>query len=215
MSQKAVYTPIMGVSIVKAHGGAMKKQILIALNKPYGVLSQFTDAQQRPTLGDYVSVPDVYAAGRLDKDSEGLMLLTNDGRLQERITHPRFGLVKTYWTQVEGTPKREQLGRLQRGVQLRDGWAAAASVRCIDAPVLWDRHPPIRYRAHIPTHWLEVRISEGRNRQVRRMTAAVGLPTLRLVRVQIGPWRLDELLPGHWRYANAGAIKQKMKGRSY
>jgi len=187
----------------------VRKRLLIALNKPYGVMSQFTDAQHRPTLGDYLKVPRVYPAGRLDKDSEGLILLTNDGRLQERIAHPHFKLEKTYWAQVEGTADQAQLKMLRVGVKLRDGWTAPAKVRRIDEPTLWIRNPPIRYRATIPTHWIELKIAEGRNRQVRRMTAAVGLPTLRLVRTQIGPWVLGELQPGQWCKLNPNALKQK------
>lgn len=193
----------------------MAKRLLIALNKPYGVLSQFTDAQQRPTLGDYVTTPHVYPAGRLDKDSEGLILLTNDGRLQERIAHPRFGMIKTYWAQVEGIPTESQLEELRRGVKLRDGWTAPADISVIEEPHLWDRHPPIRYRASIPTHWIELKISEGRNRQVRRMTAAVGLPTLRLVRIQIGPWTLGKLQPGQWVKINPNSAMRKKTTRSY
>lgn len=191
----------------------MTHRRLIAFNKPYGVLSQFTDAQQRPTLGDYIKIPHIYAAGRLDKDSEGLLVLTNDGRLQNRIAHPRFGMIKTYWAQVEGSPTDAQIASLCRGVKLRDGWTRPAQVRAIAEPVLWERYPPIRYRAHIPTHWLEIKISEGRNRQVRRMTAAVGLPTLRLVRVQIGPWTLGSLKPGQWAELSTAMLTQKRTKR--
>lgn len=172
---------------------------LIALNKPYDVLTQFTDELGRQTLKDFVPVAGVYAAGRLDRNSEGLLLLTNDGRLQARIAEPKYGMRKTYWAQVEGSVQPEQLLTLQRGVLLNDGLTQPAEVSVIAEPVLWERVPPIRYRANIPTTWLELTISEGKNRQVRRMTAAVGLPTLRLVRVRIGAWSLGDLAPGQWR----------------
>lgn len=172
---------------------------LILLNKPYLVLCQFTDPDGRPTLADYVTAPGVYPAGRLDHDSEGLVLLTDDGRLQSRIAEPQHKLPKTYWAQVEGVPDAEALRRLREGVALKDGVTLPARVEVIAAPDVWPRVPPIRERRHIPTTWLALTITEGRNRQVRRMTAAVGCPTLRLIRWRIGRWTLEGLGPGEWR----------------
>ena len=174
--------------------------MLILLNKPFKVLSQFRDADGRATLGDYVDVPGVYPAGRLDFDSEGLILLTDDGRLQASISQPQSRTPKTYWAQVEGKPTVAQLDQLVNGVTLKDGPARAVSAREIDEPgILWDRDPPIRYRASIPDSWIEVVLTEGRNRQVRRMTAATGLPTLRLIRYSVGDWTVDGLQPGEWK----------------
>lgn len=174
--------------------------MLILVNKPYQVLCQFTDPDGRATLADYVSVSGVYPAGRLDYDSEGLLLLTDDGRLQARISQPRSKIHKRYWAQVEGIASDEQLGGLQKGVKLRDGMAKAVSAKRIDEPaVLWERDPAIRYRKNVADSWIEITLSEGRNRQVRRMTAAVGLPTLRLIRCSVGPWTLDSLAPGETR----------------
>ncbi len=175
------------------------KPRLLMLNKPFDVLTQFSDDQGRATLKDYVDVPGVYPAGRLDRDSEGLLLLTNDGRLQARISDPRHKMAKTYWVQVEGEPSPEQLEQVRSGVVLKDGPTQPAQARRIPEPDIWPRQPPVRFRKSVPTAWLEMTIYEGRNRQVRRMTAAVGLPTLRLIRVRIGPWSLEGLAPGQWR----------------
>ncbi|MBK8510330.1 MAG: pseudouridine synthase [Candidatus Competibacteraceae bacterium] len=173
---------------------------LILFNKPYGVLSQFTDAAGRPTLATYLDLPGFRVAGRLDRDSEGLLALTDDGGLQARISQPRHKLPKSYWAQVEGSPDEAALERLRQGVELNDGPTRPAEARRIAQPSgLWPRDPPIRHRAAIPTAWLAITLREGRNRQVRRMTAAVGYPTLRLVRWRIGPWSLDGLPPGQWR----------------
>lgn len=173
---------------------------LLLLNKPFGVLCQFSPEGAHPTLAALVRVPRVYPAGRLDLDSEGLILLTDDGALQAAITHPRHKLPKSYWVQVEGTVTPEALRALRTGVRLRDGPTMPARARSIAEPAgLWPRDPPIRTRHLIPTAWIEIDLCEGRNRQVRRMTAAVGLPTLRLVRHRIGPWKLGDLAPGKWR----------------
>jgi 23S rRNA pseudouridine2457 synthase len=181
--------------------------MLILLNKPYRVLSRFTDREGRRTLADYVRVPNVYAAGRLDYDSEGLVLLTDDGALQARIAHPRREMEKTYWAQVEGLPGAAALAMLRKGVKLADGWTRAARATLLPAPPdVWPRDPPIRYRAAIPTSWIELRLREGRNRQARRMTAAVGHPTLRLIRVAVGPFTVSGLAPGQWREVDARAL---------
>lgn len=174
--------------------------MLIAFNKPYGVLCQFTDAAGRPTLADYVQQTDVYAAGRLDQDSEGLLLLTDDGRLAHRLTDPRHKQPKTYRVQVEGAIDAAALQALRDGVRLKDGLTLPALAEPADAPDwLWPRDPPVRFRQAIPTSWLSLTLGEGRNRQVRRMTAAVGFPTLRLIRVRIGEHALDGLAPGQLR----------------
>ncbi|KUF09218.1 pseudouridine synthase [Pseudoponticoccus marisrubri] len=178
---------------------------VILFNKPYGVLSQFTDRgtadSPRATLSDFIDLPGVYPAGRLDRDSEGLLVLTDDGKLQARIANPRFKRPKTYLVQVEGRAEPAQIAALRRGVTLKDGPTRPARVAAIDPPVLWPRTPPVRFRKTVPDGWLRITITEGRNRQVRRMTAHVGLPCLRLVRWAVGDWTLDDLPPGAWRDA--------------
>ncbi|MEE4212109.1 MAG: pseudouridine synthase [Parvularcula sp.] len=173
--------------------------MLIAFNKPMNVLSQFTSEGGWPGLATYIDLPGVYAAGRLDRDSEGLLLLTDDGKLQARITSPKSRTPKTYLVQVEGIPEPEQLEALRRGVNLKDGVTAPAEVKAIDPPTLWPRNPPVREKKSVPDRWIELTITEGRNRQVRRMTAAVGLPTLRLVRWRVGSFTLEGLESGQWR----------------
>jgi 23S rRNA pseudouridine2457 synthase len=175
---------------------------LILFNKPHGVLSQFTDRgteTTRATLSDFIDIPDVYPAGRLDRDSEGLLLLTDDGQLQARIADPKFKMPKTYLVQVEGDAGEDALTQLRSGVRLKDGLTLPADVERIDTPDLWPRVPPVRFRKSVPDCWLKLTIREGRNRQVRRMTAAVGHPTLRLVRWQVGEWSLDDVPQGEWR----------------
>jgi 23S rRNA pseudouridine2457 synthase len=172
--------------------------MILLFNKPFNVLCQFSDSENRRTLADFVAINGVYPAGRLDRDSEGLVLLTDDGSLQHQISHPTRKIAKTYWVQVEGKPNNQAIKKLCEGIQLKDGKTAPARARIISEPELWLRNPPIRYRANIPTSWLELTLQEGRNRQVRRMTAAIGHPTLRLVRVSIGPWSLDKLAPGQY-----------------
>ncbi len=181
--------------------------MLILFNKPFGVLCQFTDALGRPTLADYISQPGVYAAGRLDRDSEGLLVLTDDGALAHRLTDPRHKQSKTYLAEVEGVPTPATLDALRDGIELNDGLTLPAHIRTLDAPPawVWLRDPPVRLRKSIPTAWLELTIREGRNRQVRRMTAAVGLPTLRLIRIRIGEHALGDLLPGELRFVDGGA----------
>ncbi|MDH3991508.1 MAG: pseudouridine synthase [Gammaproteobacteria bacterium] len=174
---------------------------IILLNKPFQVLSQFTDSEGRATLADYLSAPGFRVAGRLDYDSEGLLLLTDDGRLQQQIANPRHKQVKTYLVQVEGNITDQALGQLSSGLQLKDGPTLPARAKRVAPPQLWPRVPPVRERKSVADSWLELSIREGRNRQVRRMTAAVGFPTLRLVRVAIGQWRLENLLPGEYREA--------------
>lgn len=187
---------------LKIHANSKTGKLLL-FNKPYNVLAQFTDELGRKTLKDFIQVSGVYPAGRLDRDSEGLLILTNNGKLQARIANPMFKLPKTYWVQVEGKASEQQLLQLQKGIMLKDGLTLPAEVNVIAEPDLWPRNPPIRFRKTIPTSWLSLTIREGRNRQVRRMTAAVGLPTLRLVRVSIGSWKLDDLAVGEWREVTA------------
>lgn len=180
---------------------------ILLLNKPFDTLCQFTDSQGRPTLANFIEDKNLYPAGRLDRDSEGLVLLTDDGTLQHCIAHPRHKMPKTYWIQVEGEPDDAALQRLRDGVVLKDGPTLPAEAERIAEPEIWPRHPPIRYRASIPTSWLTLTISEGRNRQVRRMTAAIGFPTLRLIRCTIGPWTLETLQPGQHREVAAEEVE--------
>ena len=185
---------------VRAQSAVRCTALLIALNKPHLVHSKFTDAEGRPTLAQFKLPPRVQVAGRLDHDSEGLLLLTDDGRLNQTLTDPRWKEPKTYLVQVEGRPAEDALARLRKGLVLKDGPTLPAEARVVDEPPwLWPRIPPVRFRKTVPDAWLEVILREGRNRQVRRMTAAVGLPTLRLIRVRIGPYALDGLAPGAWR----------------
>ena len=173
--------------------------MIVLFNKPFRVLSQFTSEGGKATLADYIDLPDVYCAGRLDYESEGLLVLTDDGRLQQKIANPRYGKKKGYWVQVEGAPGMDDIARLCSGVRLKDGMTRPARARLIEPPEIWERIPPIRARRQIPTSWIDLVISEGRNRQVRRMTAHIGFPTLRLVRYAVGSWRLDGLAPGEYR----------------
>lgn len=172
---------------------------LILFNKPYGVLTQFSGEAHEKTLASYIKMPDYYAAGRLDKNSEGLLLLTNNGALQHRLSHPKFNKKKYYWVQVEGIPSEEKLHVLRAGLRLQDISFLPAEVHLINEPALWPRDPPIRVRQNIPTSWIEIILREGKNHQVRKMTAAIGYPTLRLIRHQIGEWKLGELQPGEYK----------------
>ena len=183
---------------------------IILFNKPYGVLSQFTSEDGHPGLKGFIPVPGVYAAGRLDRDSEGLLILTDDGALQHRLADPRHKLPKTYWAQVEGAPDEDALDPLRQSMDLGDFVASPAQARVMTEPEgLWPREPPVRFRKAIPTTWIELVLREGKNRQVRRMTAKAGFPTLRLIRAAIGSYRLDGLLPGQWREASSGPAPRR------
>ena len=175
------------------------EQKIVLFNKPFDVLCQFTDQEGRQTLADFVSIKDVYAAGRLDRDSEGLLVLTNDGRLQNKLASPKHKTSKTYWVQVEGIPSGQAITALCEGVKLKDGMTLPAKVEIIEAPQIWPRTPPIRERQNIPTTWLSVTLTEGRNRQVRRMTAHIGHPTLRLIRYRVGQWTIDGIENGQFK----------------
>lgn len=188
--------------------------MIVLFNKPFGVVCQFRPHPGRSTLADWVPIPGVYAAGRLDADSEGLLVLTDEGGVQASLSHPRHRATKRYWVQVEGEPREDQLARLRKGVVLADGPTLPADVLpCPEPEALWERAPPIRTRKSIPTAWLEIGLIEGRNRQIRRMTAAVGLPTLRLIRYQVGSWHLDGLAPGQSRVVETAPMAPRLQSR--
>ena len=198
------------------YGGKMPK--LILFNKPYQVLSQFTDNQNRSTLADYLNIEEIYPAGRLDYDSEGLLLLTDNGKLQSHISHPKYKLRKTYWAQIEGTASQNHCQALLEGINLKDGKATACECELMSQPNIWPRTPPIRVRKTIPNSWIKLSVNEGRNRQVRRMTAAVGLPTLRLIRASVGRMQLADLLPGQFKVLHGkttNSLLRKFFQRNY